>query len=175
MQYRRSLTPGGYYFFTLALQDLQQDWLVRHIDKLRQAVKVVKQKHPFEIIAVCVLPEHIHLLIRLPENDSDYPMRLRMIKAKFSQALPKTEAISAARRRKNERGIWQRRYWEHQIRNDRDLNAHIDYIHFNPVKHGYVGRVADWPYSSFHRYVAQGVLPADWAGSGMEIEGGFGE
>ena len=102
-------------------------------------------------------------------------MRLRMIKAKFSQALPKTEAISAARRRKNERGIWQRRYWEHQIRNDRDLNAHIDYIHFNPVKHGYVGRVADWPYSSFHRYVAQGVLPADWAGSSMESEGDFGE
>lgn len=175
MQYRRSLTPGGYYFFTLALQDRQQDWLVRHIDKLRQAVKVVKQKHPFEIIAVCVLPEHIHLLIRLPENDSDYPMRLRMIKAKFSQALPKTEAISAARRRKNERGIWQRRYWEHQIRNDRDLNAHIDYIHFNPVKHGYVGRVADWPYSSFHSYVQRGILPADWAGSGVETEGDFGE
>ena len=175
MQYRRSLTPSGYYFFTLALQDRQQDWLVRHIDKLRQAVKVVKQKHPFEIIAVCVLPEHIHLLIRLPENDSDYPMRLRMIKAKFSQALPKTEAISAARRRKNERGIWQRRYWEHQIRNDRDLNAHIDYIHFNPVKHGYVGRVADWPYSSFHSYVQRGILPADWAGSGVETEGDFGE
>ncbi|QMT41041.1 REP-associated tyrosine transposase [Neisseria shayeganii] len=175
MQYRRSFTPGGCYFFTLVLQDRQQDWLVRHINKLRQAVKVVKQKHPFEMIAVCVLPEHLHLLIRLPENNSDYPMRLRMIKAGFSRALPKTEAISAARRRKNERGIWQRRYWEHQIRDERDLNAHIDYIHFNPVKHGYVTRVADWPYSSFHRYVQRGILPADWVGSGIEAEGDFGE
>ncbi|EGY52073.1 REP-associated tyrosine transposase [Neisseria shayeganii] len=175
MQYRRSFTPGGCYFFTLVLQDRRQDWLVRHIDKLRQAVKVVKQKHPFEMIAVCVLPEHLHLLIRLPENDSDYPMRLRMIKAGFSRALPKTEDISAARRRKNERGIWQRRYWEHQIRDERDLNAHIDYIHFNPVKHGYVTRVADWPYSSFHRYVQRGILPADWVGSSVETEGDFGE
>lgn len=177
MQYRRSFTPGGCYFFTLALQDRKQDWLVRYIDPLRQVVKAVKQRHPFEIVAVCVLPDHMHLLIRLPENDSNYPMRLRMIKAGFSRALPKIEAVSAARRRKNERGIWQRRYWEHQIRNGRDLNAHIDYIHFNPVKHGYgyVARVADWPYSSFHRYVEQGILPEEWAGDGADVDNGLGE
>ncbi|MCP2039617.1 putative transposase [Neisseria sp. HSC-16F19] len=175
MQYRRSFAPGGCYFFTLALQDRKQDWLVRYIDSLRQAVKAVKQKHPFEIVAVCVLPDHMHLLIRLPENDSSYPMRLRMIKAGFSRALPKIEAVSAARQRKNERGIWQRRYWEHQIRDERDLNAHIDYIHFNPVKHGYVTRVADWPYSSFHRYVEQGILPEDWAGDSADADDRFGE
>lgn len=174
MRYRRAFAPGGCYFFTLALQDRKQDWLVRHIDDLRRAFAAVKQHHPFEIIAVCVLPEHMHLLIKLPENDSDYPARLRMIKAKFSQAIPKTEAVSPSRQRKNERGIWQRRYWEHQIRDERDLNAHIDYIHINPVKHGYVSRVADWPYSSFHWYVQQGLLPADWAG-GVETDGSFGE
>lgn len=175
MRYRRAFTRGGCYFFTLALQDRKQDTLVRHIAELRQAFYAVKQRHPFEIIAVCVLPEHLHLLVRLPENDNSYPTRLRLIKAKFSQALPKTENLSASRQNKNERGIWQRRYWEHEIRDERDLNAHIDYIHFNPVKHGYVTRVADWPYSSFHRYVADGILPKDWAGNGAEIEGNFGE
>lgn len=173
MKYRRTFTSGGCYFFTLALQNRRQDLLIRYIDGLRQSFAEVKQQHPFEIIAVCILPDHLHLLLRLPENDHNYPARLRMIKAKFSQTVPKTEVISASRKRKNERGIWQRRYWEHEIRDERDLNAHIDYIHINPVKHGYVASVADWPYSSFHRYVAQGILPQDWAGG--EIAGNFGE
>ena len=173
MRYRRMYAQGGCYFFTLALQDRKQDLLVRHIDSLRQAFAEVRQRHPFEIIAVCILPDHLHLLIELPENDSNYPTRLRLIKAKFSQALPKTEAVSLSRQSKNERGIWQRRYWEHTIRDERDLNAHIDYIHINPVKHNHAVRVADWPYSSFHRYVKQGFLPADWAGG--EHEGDFGE
>ena len=175
MQYRRAFTKGGYYFFTLALQDRKQRLLVEHIDQLRDAFTQVKQQHPFKIIAVCILPDHLHLLVRLPENDADYPTRLRLIKAKFSQALPKTEAISISHQTKGERGIWQRRYWEHEIRDDQDLNTHIDYIHINPVKHGYVQRVADWPYSSFHRYVAKGILPINWAGNDVEIEGGFGE
>ena len=168
MQYRRAFTPGGSYFFTLALQDRKQDLLVRYIGSLRQAFAEVRARHPFEITAVCVLPDHLHLLVKLPEHDQNYPMRLRLIKAKFSRALPKTETVSPSRRHKNERGIWQRRYWEHEIRSQEDLNAHIDYIHINPVKHGYVTRVADWPYSSFHRYVRQGILPADWAGGDME-------
>ena len=163
MRYRRSFTPGGYYFFTLTLQNRWQDLLVRHIDVLRRAFAEVKQKHPFDIVAVCILPEHLHLLMALPENDCNYPTRLRLIKTKFSKALPKTETLTVSRSKKKERGIWQRRYWEHEIRNQQDLNAHIDYIHFNPVKHGYVNKVGDWPYSSFHRYVAQGILPPDWA------------
>ena len=163
MRYRRSFTPGGYYFFTLTLQNRWQDLLVRHIDVLRRAFAEVKQKHPFDIVAVCILPEHLHLLMALPENDCNYPTRLRLIKTKFSKALPKTETLTVSRSKKKERGIWQRRYWEHEIRNQQDLNAHIDYIHFNPVKHGYVNTVGDWPYSYFHRYVAQGILPPDWA------------
>ena len=164
MRYRRSFTPGGYYFFTLTLQNRRQDLLVRHIDVLRRAFAEVKQKHPFDIVAVCILPEHLHLLMALPpENDCNYPTRLRLIKTKFSKALPKTETLTVSRSKKKERGIWQRRYWEHEIHNQQDLNAHIDYIHFNPVKHGYVNKVGDWPYSSFHRYVAQGILPQDWA------------
>ena len=97
MQYRRAFTKGGYYFFTLALQDRKQRLLVEHIDQLRDAFTQVKQQHPFKIIAVCILPDHLHLLVRLPENDADYPTRLRLIKAKFSHALPKTEAISISR------------------------------------------------------------------------------
>lgn len=174
MQYRRAFTPGGSYFFTLALQDRKQDLLVRHIGILRQAFAEVRARHPFEITAVCVLPDHLHLLVKLPEHDQNYSMRLRLIKAKFSRALPKTETVSPSRRHKNECGIWQRRYWEHEIRSQEDLNAHIDYIHINPVKHGYVTRVADWPYSSFHRYVRQGILPADWAVGDME-DSSFGE
>ena len=173
MQYRRAFTQGGCYFFTLALQDRKQNSLVRYIDDLRQAFIEVKRRHPFEIIAICVLPDHLHLLMRLPPNDSNYPMRLRLIKSGFSRGIPKTETVSVSRQRKNERGIWQRRYWEHEIRHQQDLNAHIDYIHINPVKHGYVKRVRDWEYSSFHRYVQKGILPLDWAGGDMD--GDFGE
>ncbi|UOP05194.1 REP-associated tyrosine transposase [Conchiformibius kuhniae] len=173
MRYRRSLASGACYFFTLALHNRRQDLLVRHIADLRRTFSEVKQKYDFEIIAACILPEHLHLLMRLPPDDNRYPMRLRLIKSAFSRAIPKTEAVSLSRQRKNERGIWQRRYWEHEIRNQQDLNAHIDYIHFNPVKHGYVVRVKDWQYSSFHRYVRQGILPLDWAGS--DVDGNFGE
>ena len=173
MNYRRIFIEGAYYFFTLNLQDRTQDYLLRYIQELRIAFAEIKKRHPFDIIAICVLPEHLHLLIKLPENDHNYPMRIRMIKAKFSQFLPKTENISLSRTRKNERGIWQRRYWEHTIRNQQDLEQHIDYIHINPVKHGYVNRVADWQYSSFHQYVKQGILPLNWA---CDVnEGDFGE
>lgn len=165
MQYRRAFTPGGSYFFTLALQDRKQDLLVRYIDALRQAFAEVKTRHPFEITAVCVLPDHLHLLVKLPEHDQNYPMRLRMIKAKFSQALPKIENVSPSRRQKNERGIWQRRYWEHTVRDERDFANHTDYIHFNPVKHGYAAAAKDWPYSTFLHCVGQGIYPMDWGGN----------
>ena len=163
--YRRAWRKGGTYFFTVnLLERYQNDLLLQHIDVLRQVVKDVKQKHPFIIHAWVVLPEHMHCVIELPEGDDDFATRWRLIKIGFSKAMPKTERLSTVRLQRGERGIWQRRFWEHLIRDERDFEAHIDYVHFNPVKHGYVGRVQDWQYSTFHRSVAQGILPIDWAG-----------
>ena len=162
--YTRARIPGATCFFTVNLAERHgNDLLIRHVDALRNAFRVTKQVHPFVIEAMVVLPEHLHCLWRLPPGDEDFPMRWRLIKAHFSRMLPRDERISASRMRKGERGIWQRRYWEHVIRDERDLHRHLDYIHYNPVKHGHVERVVDWPYSSFHRYVARGFYPANWA------------
>lgn len=108
-----------------------------------------------------ILPDYLHTIWTLPENDADYPKRWSLIKATFSRALPKTERIGPSRIARRERGIWQRRYWEHQIRDDLDLQRHIDYIHYSPVKHGYVTQASDWPYSSLHRYIKAGILPSN--------------
>ncbi len=169
MRYRRSVSAGGTWFFTVNLADRREDYLTRHIDVLRQAVRQTRSRHPFEIIAMVVLPDHLHAIWTLPPGDADYPLRWALIKSAFSRSLPKTESIRDSRLAKRERGIWQRRYWEHQIRDEADLQAHVDYLHFNPVKHGYVQHVADWPFSSFHRYVRQGLLPADWAGTAVML------
>ncbi|WP_027858639.1 REP-associated tyrosine transposase [Marinobacterium jannaschii] len=162
MQYRRSTQAGACYFFTVNLADRRQDLLVRHIDLLRAAFTKVKRRYPFHIDAAVVLPDHLHTLWTLPEGDADFAKRWRLIKVAFSRELPQDEQISASRRYKGERGIWQRRYWEHLIRDEQDFRNHLDYIHFNPVKHGWVNRCTDWPYSSFHRYVANGFLSEDW-------------
>jgi len=100
----------------------------------------------------------------LPPDDANYATRWRLIKMEFSKALPRTERLSAVRTRRRERGIWQRRYWEHLIRDERDYRVHMDYVHINPVKHGLVACVAYWPYSTFHRMVAEGMYPENWAG-----------
>jgi putative transposase len=175
MRYRRAVTPGGVYFFTLALADRKDNLLIREIVKLRAAVRLVKQRHPFEIIAMVVMPDHLHALLRLPLDDADYPMRWSLIKSAFSYSLPKTERILPSRKLNRERGIWQRRFWEHLIRDERDLQAHTDYIHYNPVKHGYVSRAIDWPYSSIHRYVRLGWVAKDWGSDTKHDEGDFGE
>ena len=164
--YRRDFTPGGLYFFTLNLAERRNNrLLVEQVDTLRQAFRKTKWDHPFHIEAICILPDHLHCLMQLPEGDDDYPTRLRLIKARFSRTIPKREQRTASRRRKGERGIWQRRYWEHRIRDQRDYNAHMDYIHYNPVKHGYVKRIRDWPYSSFQLWVKKGAYFIDWAAS----------
>jgi len=124
---------------------------------------------------VVILPDHLHALMTLPPCDTAYPMRWRLIKTEFSRALPKGESRSESRVAKRERGIWQRRYWEHTIRNESDYRQHIDYIHWNPVKHGWVERVRDWPHSSFHRFVATGDYPADWCGNNVSDVSTFGE
>jgi putative transposase len=121
-----------------------------------------------------VLPDHLHCLWTLPPGDADYSRRWKAIKTAFAKAIPRDELLSDVRRVKHERGIWQRRFWEHTVRDERDYAAHMDYIHFNPVKHGWVTQVADWAYSSFHRHVQMGNYPVDWGG-GADVEGEFGE
>lgn len=163
--YRRAWHPGGTYFFTVnLLQRHGNDLLTRHINALREAVRSVKQRHPFKIHGWVVLPDHLHCVIELPPQDSDFSTRWRLIKIAFSKSLPRTERLSETRAKRGERGIWQRRYWEHLIRDEADFRAHMDYVHINPLKHGLVNRVADWPYSTFHRLVEQGVYPQNWAG-----------
>jgi Transposase and inactivated derivatives len=139
--------------------------LVDRIDDLRTAVSVVKQRHPFDIVAWVGLPGHLHAVWTLPEGDGDCATRWMLIKAGFSRAIPKGERIRATRRRKGERGIWQRRFWEHLITDEDDLRRHVDYVHINPVKHGYAARAADWPFSSIHRCIRRGEMPEDWAGA----------
>ena len=160
MDYRRAWHKGGTYFFTVNLLQRQgNDLLTRHIDQLRAAVALVRKNHPFIIHAWVVLPNHLHRVIELPPEDQDFATRWRLIKTNFFKALPITERRSAARVRRGERGIWQRRYWEHLIRNEADFCAHTNYVHINPLKHGLVHRIADWPYSTFRRLVAAGVYP----------------
>ncbi|SFZ79458.1 REP-associated tyrosine transposase [Chitinimonas taiwanensis] len=168
--YRRAWLPGGTFFFTVTLLERHgNDLLVRYIDQLREVVQEVKQRHPFTIHGWVVLPDHLHCVIELPAGDADFALRWRLIKAGFSRRLPLLERRSAVREARRERGIWQRRYWEHQIRDEADFARHLDYVHFNPVKHGWVPRVADWPYSTFHRYVADGLLVADWGGGDTSL------
>ncbi len=175
MRYRRADAAGGTYFFTVNLAERRSDTLVRHIDDLRIAINTVKEKHPFSILAMVVLPEHLHALWRLPPGDADYPLRWSLIKSGFSRRLAKGERVSASRQVKRERGIWQRWYWEHQIRDETDLARHVDYIHYNPVKHGWVTRPVDWPHSTLHSYIERGILTADWGGDMDDKLGGYGE
>jgi putative transposase len=162
--YRRNRVNGGSYFFTVNLADRTSTLLIDHIDLLRSAVSYTRERHSFTVDAMVILPDHLHAVWTLPLNDADYATRWRLIKTMFSRGVPRDENRTASRMNKGERGIWQRRYWEHTIRDDLDFSRHVDYVHINPVKHGYVTRVADWPHSSFHRYVKDGVLPSDWAG-----------
>ncbi|PCJ21777.1 MAG: transposase [Gammaproteobacteria bacterium] len=174
MRYRRADTLGGTYFFTVNLAERNKTLLVDEIDVLRASINKVKKQHPFKLDAMVVMPEHLHAILTLPHNDNDFATRWMLIKAGFSRHIPKQESISDSRLSRGERGIWQRRYWEHLIRDDADFSAHVDYIHFNPVKHGHVARAVDWPYSSVHHYVKQGLLNESWACE-AECLGGFGE
>ena len=162
------------FFFTVVLADRSSNVLVDHVDRLRQTYRTIQQRRPFETVAICILPDHLHAIWALPEHDPDFSSRWNLIKGGFSRGL-EAGARSASKSRKREKGIWQRRFWEHAIRDDADLERHVDYIHFNPVKHGHVTRVRDWSLSSFHRYVDQGALPVDWGGDMRDIAGQFGE
>jgi len=171
--YRRYRVEGGCYFFTVALLNRQSYLLVDNIEYLRQAFHYVIKRHPFKIEAAVILPEHFHCILTLPINDDNYSMRLRQIKSTFSRQLPSTEKRSLSRIHKGERGIWQRRFWEHTICDEQDYCQHIDYIHYNPVKHGYVKQPIDWKYSSFHRAVNWGIYPTNWGGDGINEKMAF--
>jgi putative transposase len=172
--YRRARTPSGCFFFTVNLLDRRQALLVEHIVALREAVATTRQNHPFTIDAFVILPDHLHAVWTLPPGDSDFSTRWRLIKTRFARALPKQERLGAVRKARSERGIWQRRFWEHMIRDDADYARHVEYCYINPLKHRLVTRVRDWPYSSFHRDVRARLFPADWGGE-IEITGEFGE
>jgi putative transposase len=175
MRYRRMRVAGGTYFFNVVTHDRGDDLLIRHVEHLRRAVATVRRERPFAITAAVVLPDHLHMIWRLPPDDADFSTRWSLIKACFSRAVPTDPSDGRGYRGKRERCLWQRRYWEHLIRDDDDLARHVDYVHYNPVKHGLVPTPAAWPHSSLHRYTRRGLVAPDWA-SGVNAESGdYGE
>jgi len=174
VRYRRNHLPGGTYFFTVTLADRHSKALVDRADTLRAAFRATKATAPFAIDAIVILPDHLHAILTLPQDDADYPNRWRRIKAHFTTASI-AAGLPMVPDKNGEYRLWQHRYWEHTIRDEDDFTRHVDYIHINPVKHGLVARVIDWPLSSFHRYVRNGDLPKDWAGTASTDTQGFGE
>ncbi|EAR23133.1 REP-associated tyrosine transposase [Nitrococcus mobilis] len=158
--YRRVKIPGGTYFFTAVTRERRPVFTSdRNIEALRRAFRTVRERRPFAVEAVVVLPDHLHCIWRLPENDADYSGRWREIKKLTSRA------ITPHSDERGERALWQRRFWEHTIRDDRDWRLHMDYVHYNPVKHGLVRRPRDWRWSSFARCAERGWYEADWGKS----------
>jgi putative transposase len=172
--YRRNLVSGGTYFFTVTLADRRSTILVDHVGALRAAFRQARCERPFALEAIVVLPDHLHAILTLPQADSDFPGRWRRIKGYFSTSIINLGA-PVTRHNNGDLALWQRRYWEHTIRDETDFERHVDYIHFNPVKHRLVPHVRDWPHSSFHLYVREGILPLDWAADTSESVFGFGE
>ena len=165
--YRRSNAPGASYFFTVVTHR-RRPYFETEIARnaFFTAMREVRESHPFRIDAWVLLPDHFHTIWTLPVGDADFSQRWSHIKRITSSAcrhLVELRSMSARQITKGENGFWQRRFWEHQIRDDADFATHADYIHWNPVKHGLVERPADWPYSSFPKYVAREVYSADWA------------
>jgi putative transposase len=174
VRYRRNFLPGGSFFFTVTLEDRRSSALVDHVEELRTAFRVTANERPFTIDAVVILPDHLHAIFTLPPDDFDFSGRWRRIKSHFTRQVV-ARGVAVERNPKGEHRLWQRRFWEHTIRNEKDFARHFDYIHFNPVKHGLVSRVCDWPYSSFHQHVRGGLLPQDWAGTVEDARTNFGE
>ncbi len=168
--YRRAHYPGGAYFFTVVTYRRRKILTLPESRQfLREAIEQTQEKYPFRIDAWVLLEDHLHCIWKLPDSHSDFSVRWRLIKQRFSKnAKPlfhEKEWMNVSRRKRRESTIWQRRFWEHQIMNDDDYRRHMDYIHFNPVKHRLVNEVKAWPYSTFHRYVKTGIYLEDWGGS----------
>ena len=167
--YRRRYIPGAHVFITMVTQDRRplfksEPWR----ELLRDGIEFVRQRHPFELTAMVLLPDHLHMMWKLPAIDTDYSTRISLIKRRFTYAYLRTGGTEApqtvSRTRQRSRGVWQKRFHEHTIRDAKDFHMHLDYIHMNPVKHGVVSMANDWPWSSFHRYVDQKWYEADWQG-----------
>jgi len=173
-EYRRAWLPGGTWFFTVNLAERRGNrLLVERIGSLRAAFRSIGLRRRFQLEAIVILPDHLHCIWTLPPGDTDFSSRWSLIKGQFSRAIEKSERISQSRSARGERGIWQRRFWEHLIPDDEDFNRHVDYVHWNPVKHGWAQRVADWPHSSFHDYVRRGLYPENWGGEDLaSVEAG---
>ena len=159
MRYRRASQPGGSFFFTVVTAHRRPVFATATaVALLRDAFRAERHKRPFAIDAIVILPDHLHCIWTLPEGDADFMMRWRLIKTWFSKHAEFKD-------------VWQHRFWEHVLRDESDFANHVDYIHYNPVKHGLVSKVIDWPYSSFHRYARQGWCAADWGGDGVDVAG----
>ena len=174
VRYRRNFVDGGTFFFTVTLTDRRSTLLVDRVQMLRDAFLFTRRDRPFTVDAAVILPDHLHAIMTLPIDDADFSGRWRRIKGHFSSALINAGA-DLKRHANGELALWQRRFWEHTIRDETDFARHVDDIHFNPVKRGLVTRVRDWPHSSFHRYVREGTLPEDWAGDAALGRGRYGE
>jgi len=181
-EYRRVKSKGGTYFFTVATHRRRPILTIEIVRQaLRQGIQRARQTLPFKIEGWMLLPDHLHAIWTLPPDDDNYAARWAIIKRQVSK-LPSSQwdnlgQITDSRAKRQESGFWQRRFWEHQIRDDLDFERHMDYLHWNPVKHGYVLKVMDWPFSSFHRLAAQGIYPSDWGAAEInEMESSrFGE
>ena len=173
MRYQRAFLPGGSYFFTLVTEKRRPLFATKDaVDVLHLAFQTVHSKRPFTMDAMVVLPDHLHCIWTQPPTDGDFATRWRLIKTWFTKhcdpALHTTP--NPARAAKREQALWQHRYWEHALRDEADFARHVEYIHFNPVKHGLAKSAIEWPHSSFHRYVEAGLCPADW-GQTTDYEG----
>ncbi|MFA5959287.1 MAG: transposase [Tatlockia sp.] len=171
MHYRRVYVPRASYFLTLTLQDRQSNLLISKINQLRIAFLQSQKNHPFTIDGIVVLPDHLHLIMTLPNDEVNYSQRIGFIKSAFSRQFEPGEVINSSKKSKRERGIWQRRFWEHTIRNEQDYINHMNYLYYNPVKHGYVKTPLQWQYSSIHRSIHRG----DWATAEAFDSSQFGE
>lgn len=179
--YRRAYVPGGTYFFTVNTYGRGAFLLDEPVRRaLREGIRCARDELPFAIEAWVLLPDHLHCIWTLPPGDADFSKRWAIIKRTVSKRcgdrIEPVVPMSESRRQRKEAAIWQRRFWEHQIRDERDFAIHVDYIHYNPVKHRYATKVRDWTYSTFHRYVKTGIYTNDWGGNDKSSEGeGFGE
>ncbi len=175
--YRRANAKGGTYFFTVVTYRRQKILCNESVRlTLRNAIRSVQQEHPFVIDAWVLLPNHLHCIWTLPSDDACFAMRWAKIKQFVSKqcgpALRRDDWMNQSKQKRHESTLWQRRFWEHQIRDDDDYENHMNYLHYNPVKHGLVKKVLDWPYSTFHRYVRKGVYDKNWGGNDMVIVNG---
>ena len=174
VNYRRSFVFGGTFFFTVTLRNRKSTILVDHINLLKDAFQTIKTQHPFQTKAYVILPDHLHMIWQLPQGDSNYSQRWKKIKTLFSKSVHKS-GLPLMKTKHNEFYLWQRRFWEHAIRDEKDFENHFNYIHYNPIKHGLVESLHQWPHSSFHHYLHVGKLSENWSNLVLDHVSQFGE